>query len=69
MWGELDNENYQDYCLLFSPNTLSRPRQWSSGSALRIDRQEMPGSIPSNACWPSCLEFFIILSENRINTG
>ena len=38
-------------------------------NALKVGRQEVPGSIPGRACRPSSLEFFMVFSETRINTG
>ena len=48
---------------------LRRPRQWRSGSAFKAGRREVPGSNPGRACRPSRLEFSVVFSETRVNTG
>ena len=48
---------------------LSSNHQWSSDSALKTGRRKQPGSIPGHACRPSCLEFSMVFTETRINTG
>ena len=48
---------------------LRSPHQCPSGSALKTDRREVPGSIPGRACRPSCLEFYVVFSETRVYSG
>ena len=38
------------------------------GSALKISRREVPGSIPSRSYRPSRSEFSVVFSETRIDT-
>ena len=45
------------------------PHHLRSGSALKTDRGEVPGSIPDRACRLSRSEFSVIFSETRVNTG
>ena len=45
------------------------PHQWQSGSELETGRREVASSIPSHTCLPSHLEFFVVFSETRVNTG
>ena len=45
------------------------PHQWRSGSELKIDRREVPGSIRGRACLPSRSDFSVVFSEIRLNTG
>ena len=40
-----------------------------SGSALKTGRREVPGSISDRACPSNSLEFSVIFSETRANTG
>ena len=46
-----------------------QPYQCLSSSALLTDRREVPCSIPGRACQPSPLEFSVVFSETRVNTG
>ena len=46
-----------------------QPHQWRNGSTLKAGRREVPDSIPSRACRPSRLDFYVIFSETRVNTG
>ena len=43
--------------------------QWLSGSALKTGRWEMPSSIPGLTCRSSLLDFSVVFSETRLNTG
>ena len=36
---------------------------------LKTRRQKVPGSNPGNSCRPSRLEFSVVFSETRVNTG
>ena len=46
-----------------------RPHQWLSGSALKIGRREVPGSVLGRACQPGRSEFSMVFSETRLKTG
>ena len=45
------------------------PHQWQSSSALETGRWEVPGSISSHACRPSCSEYSVVFSETPVNTA
>ena len=36
---------------------------------LKTGRRKVPGSNPGHACRPSHLEFSVVFSETRVNTG
>ena len=46
-----------------------RPHQWLSGSAPKIGRRGVPGSILGRASLPTRSEFSVVFSETRLNTG
>ena len=41
-----------------------KPRQWPKGSALKIGRREVPGSIFDHPFQPSCSDFFVVFLLN-----
>ena len=48
---------------------LFQPHLWRSGSALKIGRREVPGSISDRACRPSRSEFTVVFLRNSRKYG
>ena len=48
---------------------IQSPVDPTTGGALKASKREAPGSIPGRACIASLSEFFVVLSETRVNTG
>ena len=45
------------------------PHLWKSGTAVKADRREVPGSIPCRSSLPIHSEILGFFSETRVNVG
>ena len=59
-------------CVLYSNTWVKRIGGGTTSGGvvtLKTGKQEEPDSNPGRTCQPSCLEFCMVFSKTRINTG